>query len=63
LINGEEYYEKAKSGKVSDLWQMEFEAILRVPMSAWGKKHKEDPDNYPYLTAKSYETGSNVDKW
>ncbi len=63
LINGEEYYEKAKAGKVSDLWQMEFEAILGVPMCAWGKKHGEDSGNYPYLTTKSYETGSNVEGW
>lgn len=63
LINGEEYYEKVKAGKVSDLWLMEFEAILSVPMWAWGKKHGEDVDNYPYLTAKSYETGSNAEGW
>ena len=63
LINGEDYYEKAKAGKVSDLWQMEFEAILSVPMCAWEKKHGEDSVDYPYLTTKSYETGSNVDGW
>lgn len=63
LINGEDYYEKAKAGKVSDLWQMEFEAILGVPMRAWEKKHGEDSGNYPYLTTKSYETGSNVEGW
>ena len=63
LINGEEYYEKAKVGKVSDLWQMEFEAILDVPMCAWEKKHKMNSENYPYLPAKSYETGSNADGW
>ena len=63
LINGEEYYEKAKAGKVSDLWQMEFEAILGVPMCAWDKKHGDDAIDDPYLTRKSYETGSNVDGW
>ena len=63
LINGEKYYEKVKSGHESSLWQMEFEAILYVPMCAWGKKHGKDPDNYPYWTTKSYETGSNVDGW
>lgn len=63
LTNGEEYYEKAKAGKVSDLWQMEFEAILGVPMCAWGKKHGHDSIEYPYLTKKSYETGSNVHGW
>lgn len=63
LINGEEYYEAAKAGKVSDLWQMEFEAILGVPMCAWEKKHNIDSDNYPYLPTISYETGSNTEGW
>lgn len=63
LINGEEYYENAKAGKVSNLWQMEFEAILSVPMFAWEKKHNTDAENYPYLTAISYETGSNAEGW
>ena len=63
LINGEEYFEKAKAGKVRDLWQMEFEAILGVPENAWEKKYGKDSSNYPYLTTKSYETGSNADGW
>ena len=63
LINGVEYYEKAKAGKVSDLWQMEFEAILSVPMCAWERKHGEDAGDYPYSTTKSYETGSNAEGW
>ncbi len=63
LINGEEYYEEAKAGRVNELWQMEFEAILYVPMLAWAMKHDEDADNYPYITAKSYETGSNAEGW
>ncbi len=63
LINGEEYYAMVKEGKISDIWDMEFEAILYVPMWAWGKKHDKSPDDYPYLTTKSYETGSNVDGW
>lgn len=63
LTNGEENYEKVKAGKVSDLWQMEFEAILGVPMCAWGKKHGHDSIDYPYLTTKSYETGSNIHGW
>lgn len=63
LTNGEGYYEKVKAGKVSDLWQMEFEAILGVPMCAWGKKHGHDSIDYPYLTTKSCETGSNIHGW
>ncbi len=63
LTNGEEYYEKVKAGKISNLWKMEFEALLSVPMCAWAKKHGKDSIDYPYLTTKSYETGSNVDEW
>ena len=63
LTNGEEYYDKVKAGKIKNLWKMEFEAILSVPMCAWSKKHNMDFDNYPYLTTKSYETGSNIEGW
>ncbi len=63
LINGEEYYEKVKAGKVSGIWQMEFEAILGVPECAWERKHGEDAGIYPYLPTKSYETGSNAEGW
>lgn len=63
LLNGEEYYKKAKAGKVSDLWKMEFEAILSVPVLAWEEKYGEDAGDYPHITEKSYETGSNVDGW
>ena len=63
LINGEDYYNKVKAGKISNLWKMEFESILYVPMWSWGKKHGKSPDDYSYCTAKSYETGSNVDGW
>jgi len=63
LINGEEYYKSVKAGKNLSLWKMEFESILYVPMMAWSKKHGKSPDDYSYLTAKSYETGSNADGW
>lgn len=63
LVNGAEYYEKAKAGKVSDLWEQEFEAILYTPMCAWSRKHGKEESAYPHLTAKSYETGSNADAW
>ena len=63
LVNGEEYYEKAKAGKNNKMWTMEFEAILSVPMLAWGRKHNEDCGEYPHLPAKSVETGSNTDEW
>ncbi len=63
LINGEAYFTKVKAGQIKDLWQMEFEAILGVPMLAWSKKYGKDATDYPHLTEKSYETGSNVDGW
>ena len=63
LVNGEEYYEKVKAGKNNKNWTMEFEAILSVPMLAWGRKHGKDCGDYPHLSAKSIETGSNVDEW
>ena len=63
LVNGEEYYEKVKAGKNNKNWTMEFEAILSVPMLAWGRKHNKDCGDYPHLSAKSIETGSNVDEW
>lgn len=63
LTNGEAYYEKVRAGKINRLWRMEFEAILYVPMEAWGKKHGKDCCDYPYLTEKSYETGSNEALW
>ncbi|MDE6426120.1 MAG: DUF4240 domain-containing protein [Ruminococcus sp.] len=63
LTNGEEYYEKVKAGKVNEVWEMEFETILYIPSSAWGKKHDSDPANYPHFTSLSYETGSNKNAW
>ena len=63
LINGEKFYKKAKAGIINDLWKMEFEAILYVPMLAWAMKHGEDADSYPHITQKSYETGSNAKGW
>ena len=63
LLNGEEYYDKVKAGKVRKLWTMEFEAILSVPMLAWAEKHRQDPADYPHITEQSYETGSNPEGW
>jgi hypothetical protein len=63
LINGEEFYEKVKAGKNNNIWTMEFEAILSVPMLAWSKKYNKNCEEYPHLTEKSIETGSNSDSW
>lgn len=63
LINGEEYYKNVKSGKIKDVWTMEFEAILYVPMKAWAMKHNTSDDDYPHLSPLSCETRSNKDEW
>lgn len=63
LINGEDYYQKVLAGKNNRIWTMEFEAILSVPMLSWSKKNNKSCDDYPHLTAKSYETGSNSEGW
>lgn len=63
LINGRSYYEKVKQGKVKDLWNMEFEALLYVPEKAWALKHQSSAEDYPHTAPFSYETGSNKDGW
>lgn len=63
LINGRSYYEKVKQGKVKDLWNMEFEALMYVPGKAWALKHKRSVDDYPHSALFSYETGSDKDGW
>lgn len=63
LINGPAYYEKAKAGKKSELWTMEFEALLYIPQRAWAKKHKKSEEDYPHIAPLSYETGSNTEGW
>lgn len=63
LINGPEYYERAKNGIENSLWDMEFEALIYVPQKAWALKHKGFVDEYPHHTPWSIETGSNPDGW
>lgn len=63
LINGSEYYEKAKNGKKKEIWNMEFEALLYVPQRAWAFKHKASEEEYPHFAPLSYETGSNTEAW
>lgn len=63
LINGPAYYEKVKSGKKKDLWNMEFESLLYVPAKAWALKHQNSASEYPYFAPLSYETGSNTEGW
>ncbi|MCX4357262.1 MAG: DUF4240 domain-containing protein [Oscillospiraceae bacterium] len=63
LINGQSYYNGILNGKIQPGPDLEFEAILYLPSRAWAKKHNADPDDYPYITKTSYETGSNAEKW
>lgn len=63
LINGPEYYEKAKNGKKKEIWDMEFEALLYIPQRAWALKHKKQEEEYPHFAPLSYETGSNTEGW
>ena len=63
LINGPEYYANVKDGLCKDLWTMEFEAILYVPLEAWARKHGKEPEDYPHEPPFSYETESNADGW
>ena len=63
LINGTDYYEAALQGEVKDMWDLEFESLLYVPMIAWALKNQKDEDDYPHETSVSYETGSNEEGW
>ena len=63
LINGPDYYEKVKQGKMKSVWRMDFEALLYVPGKAWALKHRRSADDYPHISPLSYETGSNTDGW
>lgn len=64
LVNGRDYYLNiVNNGASDDLWNMEFEALLYVPMEAWALKHNTDEENYPHFPSLSYETGSNKEGW
>lgn len=61
LINGREYYKNILNGTEPPDPDLEFEALLYLPRGAWTEKHNADPEDYPYLTTTSYETGSNTE--
>ncbi len=63
LVNGKDYYNGILNGIELPDPDLEFEAILYLPSRAWAKKHNADPDDYPYITKTSYETGSNTERW
>ncbi|MBD5128680.1 MAG: DUF4240 domain-containing protein [Ruminococcaceae bacterium] len=63
LVNGQSYYNGILNGKIQPDPDLEFESLLYLPSRAWAKKHNADPDDYPYFTKTSYETGSNANGW
>ena len=63
IINGKDYYNKVKNGKITDLWNSEFEAILYVARDAWARKHGKSASEFPHISPVSYETGSNKAGW
>lgn len=63
LINGKQYYEQIKSGERALDPCLEFESVLYTAGTAWGKKHRKDYEEYPHITALSFETGSNSSNW
>ena len=62
LINGPDYYEKARQGMAKEIWSMEFEALLYVPARAWALKHKMREEDYPNTAPLSDETGSGPER-
>lgn len=62
LVNGKPYYNAILKGRRKLKANMEFEAILYVPMLAWARRHGKDTE-YPHTTKLSYETGSNEAGW
>ncbi len=63
LINGPDFYEKVRRGRMKKVWSMDFEALLYVPGKAWALKHRRSVDDYPHISSLSYETGSNEEGW
>lgn len=63
LVNGKPYYNAIMNKKRRLKADMEFEAILYVPMYAWSRYHKKVPEEFGYMTQFCYETGSNEEGW
>lgn len=63
LINGKSLYNDIVKGRKRLDENIEFEAILYVPMYAWARVHQRTPEEYDYVTKVSYETGSNKEGW
>lgn len=60
---GKPFYNAILKGRRTLKRDMEFEAILYVPMLAWARRHGKSADEYPHLTKVCYETGSNKEGW
>lgn len=63
LVNGKNYFDNVKNGKIKEIWGMEFEAILYVAREAWAIKHGTSAGDFPHISPMSYETGSNKEGW
>ena len=63
LINGKSLYNDIVKSRKSLDENLEFGAILYVPMYAWVRVHKRTFEEYDYVTRVSYETGSNKEGW
>ena len=63
LVNGKSYYNAILKGRKKLSANLDFEAILYVPMDAWERLHNENSDRYPYVPKVSYETYSNEVGW
>lgn len=63
VVNGQGYYSSILYGGIKLNKDLEFEAVLYVPIKAWAKKHKQDTSNYPHIPETSYESCSNKALW
>ena len=64
IVNGPQLYNQVVRGQIGGVTSdMEFEAILYLPRTAWAKKHKQDESLYPHETKYCFESGSNEALW
>lgn len=63
IVNGKEYYDDVKSGKIKLDEDMEFESILYLPIDSWALKNNTDAEKYSHICQYNYESFSNVENW
>lgn len=63
LINSKRFYDEIIKGRRKMKRDLEFEAILYVPQTAWARLHNAETEDYPHDTKLSYETMSNTEGW